>query len=466
MLIEFSVGNFRSFNEIQTLDMRAASLRETMPPEQEHTFRAGKHTLLRCSAVYGANASGKSNLVRAVMFMREFVLSSATRLQIGEPTGVERFRLDTEARNSPAYFQIIFRLREVEYRYGFELDEERVVSEWLYRTRRRESRLFVREGQEFDISGALKVKKDIPGMTRPNALFLSVLAQLNNQLAVSLLEWFSEKFHGIFGLNDKAFGGYTMRRVERDPAFRKRVRNLLRLADVGIADISIESIPLSQIEMPSEARDVLKTLVGLANKEMEKRDALSRDALLTAPQDIFLTTSQGILFKSIATHHPVFDRESGTVVADESFRMDEHESEGTQKFFYLLGPWLDTLENGYVLFVDEMDARLHPLLTRELVRGFLSPKSNPRNAQLIFVTHDAALLGERLLRRDEVWFTEKNRYGATELYSLAEIKVRKDASFYKNYLLGLYGAVPHLSGLQPFVEQELQHGTHPEAERA
>ncbi len=466
MLIEFSVGNYRSFNEIQTLDMRAAPLRETMPPEQEHTFRAGRHTLLRCSAVYGANASGKSNLVRAVMFMQEFVLSSATRLQIGEPTGVERFRLDTEARNSPAYFQIIFRLHETEYRYGFELDEERVVSEWLYRTRQRESRLFVREEQEFDISGALKVKKDIPGMTRPNALFLSVLAQLNNQLAVSLLQWFREKLHGISGLNDKAFGGYTMRRVERDLAFRERVRNLLRLADVGIANISVENIPLSQIEMPPEMRDVIKDMVNIANTEVEKHGVLSRDALLTAPHDLFRTTSQDILFKSIATHHPVFDSKSGEVVEDEAFHMEEHESEGTKQFFYLLGPWLDTLENGGVLFVDEMDARLHPLLTRELVRMFLSSKSNPHNAQLIFVTHDAGLLGERLLRRDEVWFTEKNRYGATELYSLAEIKVRKDASFYKNYLLGLYGAVPHLSGLQPFVEQELQHGTHPEAERA
>ncbi|MBU1661812.1 MAG: ATP-binding protein, partial [Chloroflexi bacterium] len=142
------------------------------------------------------------------------------------------------------------------------------------------------------------------------------------------------------------------------------------------------------------------------------------------------------------------------------------ESEGTQKFFYLLGPLLDALENGNILMIDELEARLHPKLTRELVRMFNSPQTNPHNAQLIFATHDAGLLGEYLLRRDQIWFTEKNRYGATELYSLAEMKERNDASFEKNYLLGRYGAIPYISGLRAFLEQELQYGENTETERA
>ncbi len=450
MLIEFSVGNYRSFNEIQTLDMRAAPLRDTMPAGQQHTFQAGKYTLLRCSAVYGANASGKSNLVRAVMFMRQFVQQSATRLQAGDPTGVERFKLDTQAYDRPAYFQIIFILHDVVYRYGFELDEKRVHSEWLYRTRHRESRLFVREGQDFNISGALRAKKDILEMTRPNALFLSVLAQFNHELATEILQWFRTRLRGISGLDDEMYGRYTIERAERDDTFRRRVQTLLRLSDVGITGLGIERIPMSQTEMPSEIQQALRHLM----------DALSEKRGGQAPPD------EDILLERVTTVHPVFDSATGKYVREEIFDMEMHESEGTKKFFYLLGPWIDTLENGYVLFVDEMDARLHPLLTRELVQMFLSPRSNPHNAQLIFATHDVGLLADRLLRRDEVWFTEKNRYGATELYSLAEIKARKDASFYRNYLRGMYGAVPHLGGLQPFVEQEMLYGAHPEAERA
>ncbi|RME59592.1 ATP-binding protein [Candidatus Parcubacteria bacterium] len=464
MLIEFSVGNYRSFNEIQTLDMRTAPLRERIPEGEQHTFQAGKYKLLRCSAVYGANASGKSNLVRALLFMRQFVLTSATKLQIGDATGVERFKLDTAARTRPAYFQIVFLLNGITYRYGFELDEERVRAEWLYRTRQRESRLFVREEQEFDVSGTLKVRKGVPEMTRPNALFLSVLAQFNNAEAASILGWFRKKLHGISGLNDKLYGGYTIRRIENDAVFRKRVRTLLRLADIGINDIGVESIPLSQVDMPSEMRDILQNLVEVANKEVEKHP---QEHLLTAPQDLFQTTPKDTFFKSVTTRHSVFDGKSTQPIEeDETFNLEEHESDGTQKFFYLLGPWLDSLDEGNVLFVDEMDARLHPLLTRELVRMFLSPQSNPHNAQLIFTTHDAGLLGERILRRDEVWFTEKNRFGATELYSLADMRERNDASFYKNYLLGLYGAVPHLGGLRPFVEQEMQDAQNAETERA
>ncbi|RME56911.1 ATP-binding protein, partial [Candidatus Parcubacteria bacterium] len=244
---------------------------------------------------------------------------------------------------------------------------------------------------------------------------------------------------------DKSYGGYTVGRVDRDPIFRERVRTLLRLADVGIADIEVktETIPLEQA--PAYIKDVFKQL----REEQSKQENLPED----------------ILLQRVATVHQVFDKETKQFVAQERFDIGD-ESDGTQKFFHLLGPWLDTLENGYTLFVDEMDARLHPLLTRELVRMFLSPQSNPHNAQLIFTTHDAGLLRERLLRRDEVWFTEKNRFGATELYSLADMRERNDAPFYKNYLLGLYGAIPHLGGLRPFVEQEMQDAQNAETERA
>ncbi len=421
MLIEFTVGNYRSFHERQTLSLLATRLRDKTAPGQQCSFRQGKYDLLYSAAIYGANASGKSNLVRAMMFLRTFVLTSATRLQAGDPIDVERFALSTGARKEPAYFQIVFLADGRRYRYGMEVDEERVHAEWLYHAKQRETRLFIREGDEFDISSQLRLKRsmDITRRTRPNALFLSVLAQFNHPLGVALLNWFRMGFRGIHGLNDESYGRYTVERIEEDSLFRKRVQSLLQLADVGIIGIDVESASLDSLDVP---------------------------------------------IKRTVTIHEVFDNHAQGA-GTRTFDLNKQESEGTKKFFYLLGPWLDTLEQGSVLVVDEMDARLHPLLTRELISMFHSPKSNPNYAQLIFVTHDAALLGERILRRDQVWFTEKDRYGATQLYSLAELKERNDASFYKNYLLGLYGAIPHISSLRPFVEQEMQYGTHLEAER-
>ena len=450
MLIEFTVGNYRSFHERQTLSLLATRLRDKTAQGQQCSFRQGKYDLLYSAAIYGANASGKSNLVRAMMFLRTFVLTSATRLQAGDPIDVERFALSTGARKEPAYFQIVFLADGRRYRYGMEVDEERVHAEWLYHAKQRETRLFIREGDEFDISSRLRLKrsKDITKRTRPNALFLSVLAQFNHPLGGTLLNWFRKGFQGIHGLNDESYGRYTIERIERDPLFRKRVQSLLRLADVGIIGIGVESVPLASLDsldIPNEMKDTLRNLAEALHKN------IGREA-------------KEVLLKRAITTHEVFDnhaQEAGT----RTFDLNKQESEGTKKFFYLLGPWLDTLEQGSVLVVDEMDARLHPLLTRELISMFHSPKSNPNHAQLIFVTHDAALLGERILRRDQVWFTEKDRYGATQLYSLAELKERNDASFYKNYLLGLYGAIPHISSLRPFVEQEMQYGTHLEAER-
>ena len=441
MLIEFTVGNYRSFYAPMTLSMQATRLHDHESIDEQNIFQVGKLSLLRSAAVYGANASGKSNLVRAMMFMRHFVLDSATKLQAGEPIDVQRFALNAAARKEPASFQIVFWLNGIRYRYGFELDEKRVHSEWLYRTIKKETRLFIREENDFNLSGPFK--KEAPGLearTRENALFLSVLSQFNSPTAIALLEWFRTKFRGISGLDDDTYGGYTLHRFETDETFRQRVRGLMRLADVGITDLSITKLPFDNADVPEEVRNILRQI---AKKVGKPEDELS--------------------LARIETLHPLF--EGKQQIGQAPFELGE-ESEGTQKVFYLLGPLLDTLENGNVLMIDELEARLHPALTRELVRMFNSPQTNPHNAQLIFATHDAGLLGEYILRRDQIWFTEKNRYGATELYSLAEMKERNDASFEKNYLLGRYGAIPYISGLRAFLEQELQYGENTETERA
>lgn len=434
MIIKFAVRNYRSFRELVTLSMLATPLRDDPELDARNIFQEGKLSLLRSAAIYGANASGKSNLIGALMTMRNLVLNSATKIQAGEKLPIERFRLDVSMRQLPAYFQVIFLLDGKRYRYGFEADEERVHSEWLYHAEQRETRLFAREGQEFDVSAGFRreASSAVQRQTRPNALFLSILAQFNGDIATKILDWFRLQLRAIFGLNDEAYASYTLERLATEENFRQRVREAIRLADTGILDLSVNTLPPDHPDLPDKVREMLKAIAKRENKSESE-----------------------ITIQDIEVQRPLFDGEQqiGQAVLDIG-----KESEGTQKLLALLGPLFDVLENGRTLFIDELEARLHPLLTREVVRLFNAPETNPRNAQLIFATHDAGLLGECLLRRDQVWFTQKNRYGATELYSLAEMKERKDASYLKNYLAGRYGGIPLLGGLRPYIEQELEHG--------
>lgn len=415
-----------------TLSLEATKLRayeKTL--DAQNVFQSDALSLLRSAAIYGANASGKSNLIRALAFMRGFVLSSAKDSQTGEPTGVERFRLNTVSRQKPASFQIIFSLGDKYYRYGFEADDKVIRAEWLYHTAKRETRLFMRQDDQFELSGPfVKEGRGLESRTRDNALFLSVVAQFNGAIATAILQWFRTKLNVISGLEDIGYRDFTLQRFEGDEVFRQRVLDFIRLADVGVTDMTIETQSLRDAAMPNQLRELVvrylvKTKGGAENDSFAKK---------------------------IKTTHRVFDAEQNAI-GQEIFDMEEQESEGTQKIFSLSGPLLDTLEQGKVLVIDELEARLHPLLTLEIIRLFNSPDTNPRNAQLIFATHGTGLLGESLLRRDQIWFTEKDRYGATDLYSLAELNVRNDASFDKHYIAGRYGAIPFISGLRALFEE-------------
>jgi len=437
MLIEFSVGNYRSFHAPVTLSMQAAKLRSSDKRLDEHNvFQADRLSLLRSAAIYGANASGKSNLIQAMGFMRRFVLQSSRESQAGEPTGVERFRLSTVTRDEPSCFQIIFCLNDRRYRYGFEIDEEQVRAEWLYHTGQRETRLFIREGAQYDISSVFKPGRGLTERTRDNALFLSVAAQFNVRLAVTLLEWFRQGFNIISGLDDTAYAGFTLGRFDADESFRQRVLAFVHEADLGIADIHVERLPLAEAPIPEKVQHLVAQLV---RKQTRRKGEL--------------------LVNRLKTTHQVFNSEQ-SAAGWETFDMEKQESQGTQKIFNLSGPLLDTLEGGKLLVIDEMEARLHPFITRAVIQLFNSPQTNPRNAQLVFATHDTSLLSHRFFRRDQIWFTEKDQYGATDMYSLAELQVRNDASFDKDYIAGKYGAIPFIGGLHSLFEE------HPDGQEA
>ena len=431
MLIEFSVGNFRSFKEIVTLSMVAAKLTsKDKALDENNVFETpGAPPLLTSATIYGANASGKSNLVAAVRFMRRFVLSSQRETKATGGISVDPFLLRTGSAEEPSHFETVFVIDGVRYRYGFNVTTERVSSEWLYSvSTSREARLFERREDGIKLGESFRGEgKELIELTRPNALFLSVVAQFNGPTSQKVVNWF-RKMRIVSAPEDSRpdMRFRTLRGYVNDGLQDDIVRLITRL-DLGIDDIRVEKVLLTQDSVPDNMPEEVRRFV--------------RD-LIDDPRGEAFT---------IKTVHKAYDAE-GQEVGTVLFDLDRRESEGTKKLFSLAGTLLGALRDGRLLIVDELDARLHPLMTREIISLFNSKQTNPQHAQLIFTTQDTNLLDNRLLRRDQIWFTEKDRQGATQLYSLAEFKVRNDEAFERNYIQGRYGAVPFLGDLRQTME--------------
>ena len=427
MLIEFSFGNFRSFRDRVALSLEAASITSEDKAVDENNLIAAmpRLGLLTSAGVYGANASGKSNLVQALAFLRGMVLNSSRETQAEEPIRVDRFRLSSLSQGQPASFEVRFLLGKQEYRYGFEATPECITREWLYTTPTiREGMLFDRVGNAIQVNArSFREGKGLAERTRANALFLSVVAQFNGPIARRVQGWF-RRMGIVSGLNDLQYQGYTIGIFMNDPKRREEINRFVCALDLDIEDIQAEKVDPAEIVFPANMPEDVKAFV------------------LKDPGD----------FVSIRTLHKKYDGEHN-LVGLEPFSLEENESEGTKKLFYLAGPLLDTLLNGRLLVIDELEARMHPLITTALLRLFNSLEGNPRRAQLIFTTHDTHFLDRSLFRRDQIWFAEKDRFGSSHLFSLAEFKTRNDASFEKDYLRGRYGAVPYPMNLSAAIQQ-------------
>jgi uncharacterized protein len=402
-MIEFSVGNYRSFKDVVTFSMVAAPIgHENEEIDLNNVFAIAKDiNLLRSAAIYGANASGKSNLVRAILFMRTFVVNSVSR-RFKDPIDTEIYKLSKDTETEPSYFEIIFAIGTTRYRYGFEVDRLRVKSEWLYQTlSTEEAELFSREGQDINVSEKFSEGQELIKRTRSDALFLSVVTQFNGDIATDILYWFYS-LTIISNIDNEILYQSTSNYILiEDGDSKKHLIDLIKSLDLGVEDIKLLENPLVNEEYPFD--------------------------------------------REIQTTHWKYDSDCKKLSL-EQFDIGE-ESAGTQKLYRLSGLLVRMLENGGVLIVDELDDRLHPLITNAIVKLFNSPKTNPKNAQLIFTTHDTNLLSSNLFRKDQIWFTEKNRYGATDLYSLAEYKIPEQSSFEQDYIAGKYGAVPFIGDL-------------------
>ncbi len=422
MLIDFSVTNYRSIRERQTLSMAASAYFKEL--EALNTFDPGTvekaPRLLRSAVLYGPNASGKSTLIQALKFMRDQVLNSQKESQAGDEVDTVPFKLSAAARADDSEFEIAFVEQGVRYEYGFRCNRQRFTEEWLYAyPQGRAQKWFHRV---FDAGAGKDVYKfsahfegerkrhDWKEQTRSNALFLSTTIQLNNSQLKPAFDWFKNRLKVVASPNGLK-ASYSKRRcgVQAD---KEKIVAFLNATDLAIADITVDTTQFSPDSLP---------------KELPKQ---LRDELIKQMDGQKITTVKFVR-QDVQTGEPIeFD--------------EDEESDGTRALFAFAGPWLDVTENERVLVVDELDTSLHPLLVQHLVKLL---HHTGTKAQLIFTTHDTTLLSQKLLRRDQVWFMEKDEARATQLYPLSKFSPRENEAVERGYLNGRYGGIPFLKDL-------------------
>jgi len=452
-LISFSVGNYKSFKEPVQLSMVAGRIKEH---QESNTFGTGNNLrLLKSAVIYGPNASGKSNLLDALDFLLTFVRFSAKESQVGEGILVVPFKLSTTTEDKPSFFEIEFLDDESSkiFRYGFEASPKNIDKEWLFywnhlQPGNREKYIFKRSGQDFNVARQFKSEimpriknpDDKSSYVRDNALALSVLANSNSPMAVRILRCMSEIT--VVRRAEASFSHFTDDYIERSSKNKQKIEELLKVADLGI-----DRINTMKIESP-RAKESPLALLG---------EVLLQASGITPARKTNIFRQR----REVITFHKKYDP-TGQVIGEEEFDLHDDESDGTKHFYSLAGSIVDCLEQGKVLVVDELDLSLHTLLTRHIINLFNSSSQNSRNSQLIAAIQDTNLLSRHLLRRDQIWLIEKDKYGASELLSLLEYRVRKDASYEKDYITGRYGAIPILRDYSPVVHEEKSSYAHEE----
>lgn len=417
MLIEFNVSNFLSFREQATLSLVKAKSAELEGSNTFITDAPSTPALLTSSVIYGANAAGKSNLIKALDLMRDVVVDSAREGQAGEKLPVKPFLLDDSSYSQASDFEVTFVSSGVRYQYGFSATTERVLEEWLHaypkgRPQRWIERTYDESTQSYKWGSMEKLtgqKQLWQELTRSNALFLSTAIQLNCQQLKPVFQWFLKTLH-VAGFG-RWHPGFSITLCEKEDT-KLKVLEFLKAADVDIDDIELEYEKFNPDSLPKDLPEEIKSQIGSKFKD---------EPVINVRTCHTLSSGKKVLFD----------------LSDES--------DGTQKIFALSGPWLDTLKNGYTLVIDELHDNLHPLMVKFLVDLFNNKETNPNNAQLIFTTHETSILNQDAFRRDQVWFCEKDKCQSSRLFPLTDFSPRKGVdNLEKSYLSGRYGALPYL----------------------
>lgn len=420
MILEFSVGNFLSFNQRRTISFEAESISE----HETNTTTYNNQKLLKSCVIYGANSSGKSNLIKAIQRMKDVVLSSV-KLNDSDELNYSPFLLSNATEDKPTFFEVVFLYKKKIYRYGFEYDIKEIVEEWLFegKSLKSEKPLFIRRNDEIGISDKFKEGDGKEESTNKNRLFISLVAQLGGPISKEVLELFNS-YNVLSGVDHEFYKGFTNRMLHKKDTGCNESLSLFQRLKLGFNELIPNEIEFDPNSLPESISKSVKN-------ELIKK--------LTGKKQVKLLAS-----------HNKFNKD-GKIIDTVSWDRDENESEGTNKVIDLSGPIFDTLKEGKLLVIDELDAKLHPLITMHIVNLFNDPITNSNNAQLLFATHDTNLLSAELFRRDQIWFAEKDHLEQTDLYSLYSInlpdgsRVRNDSNFEKNYIRGRYGAIPFIT---------------------
>lgn len=417
MLLRFGVSNHLSIRDPQELSFTASSLKDRRDGLIDCPA-APNGLIVPAAVIYGANASGKTNFLDAFVTMRAMVLRSHSH---GEPGGgVPRraFALDAEISKTPSRFDIDFVIEGVRHHYGFEASDTAFESEWLYAFPKAHRRmLFEREGEGFDFGrGLVGPNKTIASLTRPNSLYVSAAAQNGHKQLSKVLAY----FRSIRGARDIDISSAAASSHMAEDGPDQRVIDFLRMVGTGVVDFR-----RTEIDVPEDYRMFRHDLHAAVSKMVER--------LAAKPFDLGPDAEDKDVTFELA--HRGYD--SNVVY----FNLDS-ESAGTRRLLVVLGHVYRALDGGVPLYIDELDASLHTHACEAVLNLFRSSETNPKGAQLFATTHDTNLFNSSALRRDQLWFAEKNSGGATHLYPLTDIRTRKGDNFEKGYLQGRYGAVP------------------------
>jgi AAA15 family ATPase/GTPase len=416
MILKFAFENAFSFKEAQELSLIASAKKERLFDDSQNYVEINKDLkILRSGVVYGANASGKSNLINAFVNFRHFIITGHQNLDSID-LQVPFFKLAINSSLKPTIYEIECYWKNKSYRYGFSVLNSGIEEEWLYVKEKKISEVFYRKKQEFTIPNNNEILNELTSkkMIHSKAFLITIGAQFNDVACAGFLDWIYH-FNIISGINDQLYKDYTVQRMKESKEFSDKVIELIKYADFGIEDISINSKPGQNIKFTVGVKSAVEVEPRTIDDLVSKR---------------FVVNSEG---------KPEL----------KEFQFGQFESEGTQKFAHIAGPILDVLEKGSVLIIDELDTKLHPELTERLILLFHNKEINVNNAQLIFTSHNTNLLNAKIFRRDQIFFVEKDSLGSSNLYSLSNFKKngkspRNDEKIEDNYLKGKYGAMPFL----------------------
>ncbi len=414
MLLRFTFSNFRSFRAAQEFSMIAGSFKDHR--DALANVAAIPEPILLSAALYGANASGKSNVLLALRFMASIVQFSHSTWLPDRKIPRQPFAADQE-RTVPSEFTVDFLTGGIRYQYGFAVSDTEVVEERLYAypKGKRQTWFTRHQGKSMTFSEKLQGEnRTIEALVRPNSLFLSAAAQNNHPALLPIYRWFSQSLSFVFGERTQWKQGTVEQCANAE--YRDAIIRMLGFADLGITDLQVSESAISERakKFALDFRTLFKSEIGVA-PPFEINEGIKRIRLLHRLGD------------SVVPFDP------------------NQESDGTIAYLTLLAPILSAFRNGGVVCIDELDASLHPLLAMRLIQLFNDPALNPHSAQLIFNTHDTNLLSGGLLRRDQIWFVEKKPDGASQIYPLSDFKPRKEENLANGYLQGRYGAIPFLN---------------------